>query len=140
MPLAIDPFFQYIKNNRLIREVIAKPNEAFTAEKIVDLALRQDIGFDPMNTARERVPLTKQEMDSLTNIYDFVETKEGRSNKYTLIGPNMYYNQTEKRKMTLEDFLPKSKKSHFTVRMPVKRAAEFENIKHCLGLLFFELA
>lgn len=47
MPLAIDPFFQYIKKNKLAREVYLKKSDRFTVEKIVDIALRQDIGPDP---------------------------------------------------------------------------------------------
>ena len=47
VPLKHDPFFQHIKNNRLAREILFSPNSEFTASKIVDIALRQDIGPDP---------------------------------------------------------------------------------------------
>ena len=46
LKLTEDPFFQYIKENRLARELLIKPTELFTPEKIVNLALRQDIGID----------------------------------------------------------------------------------------------
>lgn len=46
LKLAEDPFFQYIKNNRMIREILIKPGENFSPEKIVLLALRQNIGLD----------------------------------------------------------------------------------------------
>lgn len=45
--MKVDPFFQFIKNNKLAREVYLKENDRFTAEKVVDIALRQDIGLDP---------------------------------------------------------------------------------------------
>jgi len=46
IPLNQDPFFQYIKTNRAAREILISPNGLFSPEKIVALALRQDIGVD----------------------------------------------------------------------------------------------
>ena len=46
IPLAIDPFFQFLKRNRLAREVYLRKNDRFTVQKVVDIALRQDIGPD----------------------------------------------------------------------------------------------
>lgn len=52
--MAIDPFFQYLKKNKLAREVYLKKNDLFTVEKVIDIALRQDIGPDPSySRARE---------------------------------------------------------------------------------------
>ena len=42
-----DPFFQYIKNSRTAREMLLKPGDEFTADRIIELALRQDVGPDP---------------------------------------------------------------------------------------------
>ena len=36
-----------MKHNKLAREVYLKENDRFTAEKVIDIALRQDIGLDP---------------------------------------------------------------------------------------------
>lgn len=47
LPLAFDPFFQYLKKNRLAREIYLRQNDRFTVEKVIDIALRQDIGPDP---------------------------------------------------------------------------------------------
>eukprot|EP00330_Aristerostoma_sp_ATCC50986_P012553 CAMPEP_0114580234 /NCGR_PEP_ID=MMETSP0125-20121206/4565_1 /TAXON_ID=485358 ORGANISM="Aristerostoma sp., Strain ATCC 50986" /NCGR_SAMPLE_ID=MMETSP0125 /ASSEMBLY_ACC=CAM_ASM_000245 /LENGTH=141 /DNA_ID=CAMNT_0001771683 /DNA_START=126 /DNA_END=551 /DNA_ORIENTATION=+ len=47
VPLSRDPFFQLIKKNKLAREVLIEPTEIFTADRIVSLALTQDIGPDP---------------------------------------------------------------------------------------------
>ena len=41
IPLIDDPVFQYLKNNRIAREMIIKPGEAFTADAVIDKALRQ---------------------------------------------------------------------------------------------------
>jgi ribosomal protein S18 len=46
-----DPFFQYIKNQRAAREMLLKPGEEFTADRVIELALRQDIGPDPSLTS-----------------------------------------------------------------------------------------
>jgi hypothetical protein len=45
--LKIDPFFQFIKSNKLAREIYLQANDRFTVQKVVDIALRQDIGPDP---------------------------------------------------------------------------------------------
>lgn len=47
IPLKIDPFFQFIKNNLKAREIYLKFNDRFTVENVIDIALRQDIGSDP---------------------------------------------------------------------------------------------
>jgi hypothetical protein len=39
-PLADDPFFQMVKTNKNIREMLIKPNEAFTADRVIEHALR----------------------------------------------------------------------------------------------------
>lgn len=46
IPLKYDKFFQYIKENRIARELLIKPNEKFSAEAIIEKALKQNIGPD----------------------------------------------------------------------------------------------
>lgn len=46
LKLADDPFFQFIKSNRDARVVYLKPGDEYSVKKIVDLALRQEIGID----------------------------------------------------------------------------------------------
>jgi hypothetical protein len=49
-----DPFYQFVKNSRTAREMLLKPGDEFTADRIIELALRQDIGPDPsMSMNRE---------------------------------------------------------------------------------------
>lgn len=55
LKLLEDPFFQYIKNNRLIREIMIKPGEEFSPEKIILLALRQNIGIDPASSTKPKL-------------------------------------------------------------------------------------
>lgn len=38
--LADDAFFQYIRANRTAREMILKPGDAYTADRVIELALR----------------------------------------------------------------------------------------------------
>lgn len=47
IPLADDPFFQFLKNSRTAREMLINPGEEFSVERIIEKALRQDIGPDP---------------------------------------------------------------------------------------------
>jgi hypothetical protein len=53
LPLADDPFFQFVKNSRSAREMFINPGEEFSADRVIEKALRQDVGPDPslaMNT------------------------------------------------------------------------------------------
>lgn len=47
VPLKFDKFFQYIKENRLARELLIKPSEKFSADSVIEKALKQNIGPDP---------------------------------------------------------------------------------------------
>ena len=62
MKLAEDPFFQYIRDNRMIREIMIKPGEDFSPEKIVFLALRQTIGIDNSSAIKPKYRRNPDEM------------------------------------------------------------------------------
>jgi hypothetical protein len=47
VPLKFDKFFQYLKENRLARELLIKPSEKFSADTVIEKALKQNIGPDP---------------------------------------------------------------------------------------------
>lgn len=40
IPLADDPFFQFVKNSRSAREMLIKPGEEFSVERVIEKALR----------------------------------------------------------------------------------------------------
>jgi hypothetical protein len=40
IPLADDPFFQFLKNSRSAREMLIKPGEEFTVDRVIEKALR----------------------------------------------------------------------------------------------------
>jgi hypothetical protein len=42
-----DPFFQLVKDSWTVREMLMAPGEEFSADRIVEKALRQDVGPDP---------------------------------------------------------------------------------------------
>jgi len=46
IPLRDDPFFQLMKDNKTAREMLIRPNEEFSADRIIEKALRQDVGVD----------------------------------------------------------------------------------------------
>ena len=66
MPLALDPFFKLLKYNRLAREILFKPGEEFSVGKVVDMALRQDIGPDPALSRRSNLYLYQDQIDEQT--------------------------------------------------------------------------
>jgi len=61
-PLREDSVFQYLKSNREAREMMLKPGEEFTAEKVIDYALRQDTGTDRSKTLSNERPLYEHEL------------------------------------------------------------------------------
>ena len=40
VPLLDDPFFQFIKNSKIAREMLLKPSDEFSADRVIELALR----------------------------------------------------------------------------------------------------
>lgn len=57
--LKYDKFFQYIKENRIARELLIKPSEKFTAEVVIEKALKQNIGPDAnMGLDKKRLELS----------------------------------------------------------------------------------
>lgn len=40
IPLADDPFFQFVKNSRSAREMLIKAGEEFSVERVIEKALR----------------------------------------------------------------------------------------------------
>ena len=46
IPLKDDPFFQLIKDNHTAREMLIGANEEFSADRVLEKSLRQDIGVD----------------------------------------------------------------------------------------------
>lgn len=46
IPLRDDPFYQLIKGNKTVREMLIGANEEFSADRVLEKALRQDVGID----------------------------------------------------------------------------------------------
>ena len=64
--MGLDPFFQFLKKNRLAREMLFKPGQEFSVEKVIEIALRQDIGLDPALSRKEQNYMYKHQMDDET--------------------------------------------------------------------------
>ncbi|CAD8070262.1 unnamed protein product [Paramecium sonneborni] len=79
IPLSYDAFFQLLKNNEQARLVYLAPGEEFTVQKIVDIALRQDIGKDQFNVPINKYPNNmklknyEKQKDILVNTKDHLE-------------------------------------------------------------------
>jgi ribosomal protein S18 len=46
IPLKQDKFYQFIKNNKIAREMLVRPTETFSVDLVIEKALKQDIGPD----------------------------------------------------------------------------------------------
>lgn len=68
MPLSQDPFFQLLRKKKIVREMLIKPGETFTLEKVISLALKQDIGPDPSFSAFEKDMGENDKISKITKI------------------------------------------------------------------------
>ena len=89
LPLKVDPFFQFIKNNLKAREIYLKAIDGFSLDNIIDIALRQDIGADPSNSRIRSSDLveTKGIADLLHELNDLME---GKFNPTSYDGPSKF--------------------------------------------------
>uniref|UniRef100_A0A7S3MX36 Uncharacterized protein n=1 Tax=Strombidium inclinatum TaxID=197538 RepID=A0A7S3MX36_9SPIT len=102
MPLADDPVFQYVKNQRVAREMIVRPGEEFTADRVIELALRQDFGPDPSITMSQRNWQLDDKEDGEQPNWEY--KKKYRDNT-PILKPEAYYaghNQVQRRKELFE--------------------------------------
>lgn len=51
-----------LKKNKLAREVLIQPTEVFTPDKVVNMALTQDIGVDPALSRKKKDNLFEHEI------------------------------------------------------------------------------
>jgi ribosomal protein S18 len=78
IPLKEDKFFQFIKNEKMAREMLVKPTETFSLDLVIDRALKQDIGPDPS------LALTRKDFklnEDLPVSYAYNKYKEKFNNK-----------------------------------------------------------
>lgn len=71
IPLKDDPFFQLIKGNRTAREMLINPNEEFSVERVVEKALRQDVGVDNSLSGVQSNFQTKDQDDALAPTWEY---------------------------------------------------------------------
>ena len=100
LPLSMDPVFQFLRHNRSAREMLVKPGEEFTAQKVVDYSLRQDIGVDRAKTHPDIGHKFEHEL-ALTYDYDVLVGNEFPRK----ISPEAYYWQEkfEEKKRNLDE-------------------------------------
>ena len=114
LPLEDDPVWIFLKNNRLAREMIIKPGEQFTAQRVIEKALNQDFGPDPaLGMQRLNYKLDSE-----------IDPKQVNRRKYKDLDPELnpsaYYarEQNEMMKRRLIDF--ESRKCvHSTLRVGI---------------------
>lgn len=101
MRLADDPFFQYVKNSRTVREMLLKPGEEFTADRILELALRQDVGPDG-SMAMNREDYQYRDWEGEAANWEY---KKKYRDMTPILNPSAYFaghDQTQRRKKLFE--------------------------------------
>ena len=66
-----DPFYQLIKGNKTAREMLIGANEEFSADRVLEKALRQDIGVDASLSGVESNFQFKDEWDALAPTWEY---------------------------------------------------------------------
>ena len=89
IPLKDDPFFQLIKSSNTVREMLIGPNEEFSADRVIEKALRQDVGPDPsLSTRRDDFRYMDAEEDALGPTWEYKKKFRDRTPLY---GPEAVY-------------------------------------------------
>ena len=102
LPLADDPFFQFVKKSRSAREMLIKPGEEFSMERVVEKALRQDIGPDP-TLAQNRVKYKYK--DENNPFFEVWEYKKKYRDKDPVLNEEAYlydYNLLKRRQRQID--------------------------------------
>ena len=87
IPLASDPFFQFIKDNRQAREMLLSPNEHFDADKVIELALQQIVGFDNSNAMLQKRYIDEDSM----SYHEKFRFEHDRPTNVDIKSPELYY-------------------------------------------------
>ena len=88
IPLKDDPFFQLIKSNRTAREMLIGPNEEFSADRILEKALRQDVGVDASASGIQDNFHYIDEDDALALTFEY---RKKYREKTPLVQPDAYF-------------------------------------------------
>lgn len=102
LKLADDPFYQFVKNSRTAREMLIKAGEEFSADRVIELALRQDIGPDPSMSMNKLNYKLRDWEDGMAANWEY--KKKYRDNT-PMIDPDAYFaghNVTQRRKKLFE--------------------------------------
>ena len=83
-----DPFFQFVKNSRSAREMLIKAGEEFTVERVIEKALRQDVGPDP-TIAANRVDY--KYVDEKNTSFPIWEYKKKYRDNDPVLSPEAYF-------------------------------------------------
>jgi len=100
--LADDPFFQFVKNSETAREMLLMPGDEFTADRVIELALRQDMQPDgSMSMNKEDFRLRDWSQGDQPNW----EYKKKYRDTTPIINPSSYFadhDQVQRRKKLFE--------------------------------------
>ena len=100
--LADDPFYQFIKSSRTAREMLLKPGEELTADRVIELALRQDVAPDDSISMNKQDYRLRDWDDGEGPNWEYKKKYRDRT---PLIEPDAYFsgaNVTERRQKLFE--------------------------------------
>ncbi len=116
-----DPFFSYIKNNRAAREILIPANGLFNPDKIVSLALRQDIGVDKSAATIPKNIITGDNLSWVEN-FNLENTSDIRREK---LKPEHYFSLANAKGVE-RDYL-EDKVNTIKVRKPITKNKVYKN-------------
>lgn len=104
----MDPFFQYIKNNKNVREILLSENEYFSPEKIIELAIQQPVQKDQSTALPQKRYIDPSKM----TFEQRFRHEHDRPIKSEYIKPELYY--APERGINTDDY--RGKKIHLKKR------------------------
>jgi hypothetical protein len=85
LPLKQDKFFQFLKKNRIAREMLIKPTESFNVDTVIEKALKQNIGPDPSIAVSGKNLRLKEDLPfnyEVKNYKDYYTQKTAKENTF----------------------------------------------------------
>lgn len=103
IPLKQDKFFQFVKTNKVAREMLVKPNESFSADLVLEKALKQDIGPDASLALKRKNFKLKEDLPLNYELAKYAELYNAKKPNEMLNSDDYDYKEgyTEKLKLHL---------------------------------------
>jgi ribosomal protein S18 len=121
IPLNQDKFFQFIKQNKIAREMLIKPTETFSADLVIEKVLKQDIGPDGSLALKRKNMKLADDMPLSYEVRKYKEMFNSRSKDSLLAEDDFDYKTNYINKLKLQLNAERSRPISF-VNQPKSRA------------------